>query len=270
MTMIAARMCAFPVLAVALALAQHDGLEFEVASLKPAPPPSGSAYDEGFRAGQSSQGMIIKGNRVTVVDHTLTGLVRLAFGVKEYQVAGEKWMSTDLYQMVATIPDGKSAQDAPVMLQHLLQQRFRLSVRRESREMNVYALLQGKDGPKLKPAEGGGDGKPPTAGALQEMVRAETGARNGTPATSVMRHIRGNLTMAALADRLTPLTDRPVLDLTAIDGAFDIDIAYAVDDANPASNIAHAMRPFGLRLEAQKAPMPFIVIEKADRAPAGN
>ena len=61
--------------------------EFEVASVKLASHPS-SAYEEGFRRGRASQGIIVQGNRVTITDHSLKDLVRLAYR-EDGEIAGD-------------------------------------------------------------------------------------------------------------------------------------------------------------------------------------
>ena len=50
------------------------------------------------------------------------------------------------------MPDGASKDDAPGMLQALLEERFKLAAHRDTQEQPVLALVVGKDGPKLKEA----------------------------------------------------------------------------------------------------------------------
>jgi len=44
------------------------------------------------------------------------------------------------------------------MLHTLLEERFRLSLHRETREVRVYTLMVDRNGPKLKPAKSGSGG----------------------------------------------------------------------------------------------------------------
>lgn len=246
-------------------------LEFEVASVKPASPPSGSGYEEGFRMGRASQGIIIQGNRVTITDHSLKDLVRLAYRVKAYQVTGEKWMETEKYEVAALLPSGASAADAPEMLRNLLTSRFHLTVRRESKELAVYALLVGKGGSKLNAAGTGGPTQAPPD--TKQLVQAELGALKGIVAGEGVRHFRGKgSTMATLADRLTGMLDRPVLDLTALQGKFDFDVTFDPGDGSDlASGLLPALRDqLGLKLEPRKSPVAIIVIGRADKTPMEN
>lgn len=244
--------------------------EFEVASVKLASHPS-SAYEEGFRKGRASQGIIVQGNRVTITDHSLKDLVRLAYRVKPYQVTGEKWMETEKYEVAAILPAGASASDGPEMLRTLLAGRFHLTVRRESNELAVYALLLGKGGPKMKAAVTGGPAQAPPN--TKQMVQAEQSAGMGMVAGDGVRHVRGKeYTIGALADRLTGMLDRPMLDLTGLDGKYDIDLTFAPGDGSDlAPSLFAALRDqLGLRVEARKSPMTIIVIEHADKTPMEN
>jgi uncharacterized protein (TIGR03435 family) len=144
--MYTARIAAFLVASAFFAASAQNKLEFEVASVKPAPPPSGDAYQEGFRAGRSSRGMVIEGRRVTIIDNSLKDLVRIAWQVKKYQVSGESWMDAQRFEITATLPANAAETDAPEMLRNLLASRFQLQTHREPKEMAVYALLAGRAG----------------------------------------------------------------------------------------------------------------------------
>ena len=59
-------------------------------------------------------------------------------------------MSTTHFDIVAKMPEGSKKEDAPKMLQTLLEERFKLATHRTSAEHPVLALVVGKGGPKLK------------------------------------------------------------------------------------------------------------------------
>ncbi len=73
-----------------------------------------------------------------------------AYGVKPYQITGPDWMATTRFDIVAKMPQGSTKDDAPKMLQSLLEDRFNLMAHRASAEHPVLALVMGKGGPKLK------------------------------------------------------------------------------------------------------------------------
>lgn len=88
-----------------------------------------------------------------------------------------------------------------------------------------------------------------------------------------MLHVRGkDYTLGDLADRLTAMLDRPMLDLTGLDGKYDVDLAFARGDRSdlgPGLLPAHQDQ-LGLKVEARKSPVTIIAIERADKAPTGN
>jgi uncharacterized protein (TIGR03435 family) len=73
-----------------------------------------------------------------------------AYGVKPYQITRPDWMATTRFDIVAKMPEGSKKEDAPKMLQTLLEERFNLTKHRASAERPVLALVVGKGGPKLK------------------------------------------------------------------------------------------------------------------------
>ena len=76
------------------------------------------------------------------------------------QLVGPKWMTeptTDPnavmgYEIVAKAPDSVKKYQLPLMLQKLLEDRFKLQVHREQRATQVYSLEVGKGGQKLAKA----------------------------------------------------------------------------------------------------------------------
>jgi uncharacterized protein (TIGR03435 family) len=233
---------------------------FEVASIKPA-----LARAEAVRAGIPG-GIAVKGSRATYGGLSLLILVVQAYGVRGYQVIAPSWMNDVRYDIVAKLPDGASPDQAPQMLQSLLEGRFKLTYHRESKEFSVYALIVGKDGPKLIE-------RPP----------------DFDPATK-----RGprRYTMTALASRIATGTDRPMLDLTDIKGEYMVDTselnAAAVqrlmpglrggqgsDAATPGgADLGEAAfqlaQRLGLKIEARKMPLPVLVVDHMEKTPSEN
>jgi uncharacterized protein (TIGR03435 family) len=121
---------------------------FEVASIKPAPPVTALAAQ--IQAGKMHVGMSVDGARVDIGFMSLGDLLPLAFKVKPYQVTGPDWMRQERWDILAKIPDGGSKDQVPEMLLALLTDRFKLAVHRDTKELPIYALVVGKNGPKLK------------------------------------------------------------------------------------------------------------------------
>jgi uncharacterized protein (TIGR03435 family) len=128
-----------------------EKLTFEVASIKPAAP-----MDMAKLAATMQQGGELKiGPHVTAARAEYTymaikELILTAYKVKPYQITGPDWINTERFDIIAKMPDGASKDDAPKMLQALLEDRFKLAVHRESKEHPVLALVVGKGGPKMK------------------------------------------------------------------------------------------------------------------------
>jgi uncharacterized protein (TIGR03435 family) len=77
-------------------------------------------------------------------------LLTRAYGVKMYQISGPDWIDSERYDIVAKVPPDTTREQFNIMLQNLLNERFKLTLHREKKEQPVYALVVGKNGPKLK------------------------------------------------------------------------------------------------------------------------
>src|SRR5215216_4014317 len=100
------------------------------------------------------------------------------------------------------------------MVQKLMEDRFKLTLRRENRELPVYALVVGKDGPKLA----NNDSNP---GGLPTLMFKGLGV---LPAH--------NARMADFAGVMqTAVLDRPVVDKTGLAGRFDFTLTWTPDDS---------------------------------------
>src|SRR5687768_12596258 len=134
---------------------------FEVASIKPA----GQINPARIAAGAMRIGMTVDAARVDIGFFSLADLIRTAYRVKPYQIIGPDWINSDRFNIQAKIPEGVSKDLVPEMLQALLAERFKLKFHRENKEISVYALVPGKNGPKLKesPKEAAPDPNAPPA-----------------------------------------------------------------------------------------------------------
>jgi uncharacterized protein (TIGR03435 family) len=231
------------VLERAEAIASGQPLAFEVASVKRSVPD-----------GSHMQSSRLDPGRVTFSGATLGQLIRRAYNVKEYQVSGPDWINSDRFEITAKFPPKYGVDQVLVMLQNLLTERFKVTIRRESKEMPVYALVAGKGGLKIKETE---------------MGQGRTEVSPGKMSAS-----RTN--MAHLADVLSTLVDRPIIDMTGLTGVFDVKMEWAPEHS-PASENGSAddiytaiQQQLGLRLEPRKAPMDMLVVERAERTPIEN
>jgi uncharacterized protein (TIGR03435 family) len=210
---------------------------FEVASVKPSPPPTDNRI---MRRMGGDPGMVNYSNV------TMTMLLANAYDVKEYQVSGPDWFDSLGFDVVAKVPEGVPKEQIPAMLQALLAERFKLTLHRESKTLPVYALIVGRGGPKLKevdpaalgPSSGrgydGGPGggppppPPPPGAGPGRGLDSGPGVRMSMSANG--RQIEGQMTMAQLANALSNSMDRPVLDLTELKGTYDVDVTWTPDE----------------------------------------
>src|SRR4051812_37386675 len=127
-------------------------LTFEVASVKPSPPPSGDRRVVMFGGGRGGPGSNDPG-RLTYTNTTLMSLVTQAYNVKSYQVTAPAWMETERYDVIAKLPDTTppvTKEQSAIMLQNLLAERFHLTLHHDSKEFQGFELVVGKNGSKLK------------------------------------------------------------------------------------------------------------------------
>ena len=198
------------------------GPAFEVASIKPAAPLNrGQIF-----SGQAHAGMKVDAARVDIGSMSLADLIRVAYRVKPYQISGPDWMASERFDVLAKLPEGASSGQVPEMLQALLAERFKLAVHRESKEHAVYALVVGKNGPKLKESPPDADAPATTddanpqvrlSGRGENMSVSITGAEIGTAHMSMGPN--GNMRLEAsggsdrterqLPDHVGPLAGRP-------------------------------------------------------------
>jgi uncharacterized protein (TIGR03435 family) len=124
---------------------------FDVATVKVSAPLDMAKLQAQMRAGQMPNfGAHLDGLRAEYTYMTMQQLLVYAYAVKPYQIVGPDWLPTEHYDIVARLPEGTSKGDAPAMLKALLADRFKLAAHLEDRDLAVFALVVGKDGPKLK------------------------------------------------------------------------------------------------------------------------
>lgn len=262
-----------PIVAVILALAGYaahaqappPAPAFEVASIRAATMPTPAQ----IASGQAHLGMDVDAARVDIGSLSLADLIRIAYEVKPYQIQGPDWMSAERFDVAAKLPDGASKEQVPQMLQALLAERFQLKVHRESKEHSVYALVVGKNGPKLKEAapetDAPADPPPPGRGLVigmgQNQMRLSgriddpkgivisggpTGnARMTMGPTGAPRLEIASMTLATFADFLARFVDRPVVDMTELKGSYQMALDLSLQDLMTAARTVGVAIPMG-------------------------
>lgn len=211
--------------------------EFEVASIKPSVLPGRGAIRLGMRGGPGSADP----GRVTYTLSTVRDLMADAYDVQRNQIlGGPSWLDTERFDIVAKVPASATKQRVRGMLQSLLEERFKLALHRETRELPIYALVVSTKGPKLRDAPvtdpsaqpfSGGTGlagmKLGRDGCPEARDRSAAGPVNSvvmTPHGECM--ISNGQTMDGLAMQLSNRFDRPVIDQTGLTGRYDLRLRY--------------------------------------------
>jgi uncharacterized protein (TIGR03435 family) len=161
---------------------------------------------------------------------TLKMLISYAYGVlPEYVLSGPDWAVSQQYDINAKLsgkeadtfaklpPNQREVQTAE-MLRTLLADRFRLKVRRQTKESASYTLVLAKGSPNLTkslPLEPDSDGHmPPDAGTSTTMLDG--------------RHIVKRTSMLMFASSLSsdPEIARKVVDQTGLKGPYDFEYKW--------------------------------------------
>jgi uncharacterized protein (TIGR03435 family) len=199
---------------------------------------------------------------------------------------GPRWSYSEKYDIEATppagaIPAGTSIKErddkARLMLQNLLADRFKLAMRRETRELPAYVVVVAKNGPKLQKA------------GIDEKGCTEAHVGNGPPCHMINGGMGRGLhakavTVTDIVAWVENWSDRPMVDRTGLQGLFEIDTdGWAPMRPRPlppgreptAEDIAMAdpARPtlfmifdrLGLKMEPQKAPVDTFVIDSVEK-----
>ena len=177
---------------------------FEVATIKPSAPET------------QGKGFGVRGRNFSTINTSVTDIITFAYGLHARQITGgPAWMESEKYDLSAK-PDGEGQPNDrqwKVMIQKLLADRFKLTFHRDQKELSVFAITVGKNGPKLTKSAGDPNGLP----ALFFRGLGVLPARNAT-----MADFAGVMQTAVL--------DRPVVDQTGLSGRFDFELKWTPDE----------------------------------------
>ena len=257
---------------------------FEVASIKQ------NTSDDRARMGAQP------GGRVSVTNTPVRNLIATAYGmfsapamIRARIVGGPDWLDADRYDIKAKAsgefqfgPDGPP-KDMLLMLRALLEDRFKLKMHYETRELPTYDLVLARTdrtlGPELHKANVDCEAvfaarragaAPPARGPIEPPPCALISG----PA----RTIAGAASMQQLATNLTARLERPVVDKTGLTDRFDFMLAFTPDqrplpqsppglppiDPDGPGLFTALQEQLGLKLVASKALMDVLVIDSVE------
>ena len=245
-----------------LAIAQDGAVApaFEVASVKLSPP----------LAPMESPGMHISSSAARVDYHRvqLVVVIREAYGVT-WQLepnAGPESISSERYDIQATIPQPATKEQVQLMWQRLLAERFNLKVHWEEKPRPEYALVVGNGGLKIAPVSTDPDKQ------HEASVRTIPGGRRITFDSITMERLISYVNMGG-----------PVHNMTNTPGAFSFSLDYGLDashaDSSGATTMNEPLLPLfpealrmktGLELERRVVPTKLLIVDHADRIPTAN
>ncbi len=247
------------IVALVFCVVQHglaqEQLRFEVASVKPSPPPPASPFNA--HAGIRINAAVAEFDGLSLLD-----LAAYAFRAQSFQISGSGMNVR--FDIRAKLPDGVTAQQVPEMLRQLLVDRFHMKFRQEYKDFDVFVLLTAPGGAKLRPRPEGFD-------------------RAANPGFS-------SLTVARYAEAIAPYFERPLIDMTELTGEYLFSrdeitgggaitqqmieryVALSAQQTMPVapldrSGLTRILKNLGLNVERRITSLPMFVIESIDKMP---
>jgi len=220
------------------------GQSFDVASLKPNPRPAGRD-DRGH--------FLFEPKRVSARNVSLKDLILEAYGAEPFQLSGgPRWLDTEEFDLDARTEAPATKEQMRSALQNLLAERFRLTLRKESKQLKGYELVVDKNGPKI------------------HADAAATGWFHGDM-RQLANLISVQLTIPPIADPTRPAfaigTPVPVIDKTGLEGTYGF-----TPDGKPESGAdpfvtwqRTLQEQLGLRLESRRVNAVLLVVQSVDR-----
>ena len=235
-----------------LAAQQPAAPKFEVASIR--------QNVSGF----GSTSFDIKGQTLTTVNFPLVGLMQFAYETTAVQiVGGPDWVRSDRFDIVAKIAADATEDQAALMLRALLEDRFKLRLRNEKREMAIFELAlandDGRVGPNLHDCSKLSDEE-------ANRNRRFTGPPEGNLAAG------GCGPMSRVAGVAAAHVRGIVHDKTGLSGNWRYNVFYGPDlpdpnSANPnlPSFVTALREQLGLKLERARELVEVLVIDSVER-----
>jgi bla regulator protein blaR1 len=206
-----------------------------------------------------------------------------------------KWVKTDRYEIQARSPGKPTKNQVRMMMQSLLEERFRLKVHVETQTVPALAMTlvkPGKLGPKLIPHAQGPPCPTATPPDTPQLPDAKAIFPGLCGVYSLLRNADGtttwgsrDTTMTLVAGMLPSLgtLGKPVVDQTGLSGNYDVSVEFSMEatrnemrvasaSATPATEppsgitFMEAVRDqLGLKLNSTKAPMQMLIIDHIER-----
>jgi uncharacterized protein (TIGR03435 family) len=288
------RVMAVAAVLICAAVLEAQTPKWEVVSIRPTkdcggPGPGAGATKDGKKGGPDGGGRPGSSPGRLNMCTTVATLIPQAY---KYQASGRRstgqlmvtvpmegapgWVNSDLYQINA------KAEGTPIwemmmgpMMQALLEDRFKLKVRSENREVPGYALTVAKGGSKLQAVKG--------TCVIADCGPTGAGRRGANMSWGYVG------TAEEFSKILASWLDRPAIDKTGLTGLFNFHLEFTPDETSPGflariqqlpdsgpagaaadptggTSIFTALQEqLGLKLEVTKTPREILVIDHVER-----
>lgn len=261
------------------------------------PPAPASAFEvASIKQGLSNERTFVgvAPGRFIATNATLRLLVQFAYRrsngrplLNESIVGGPNWLDSDRFDLQAKIPGSAvPLEQVLVMVQSLLEDRFHLKTRRDTRDGPIFALVRVGEGRNLKISD---DQTPVSNTAVRRIFDPKGPQPRGTllPSRSGVNGVLKGaaVPMSTLAYAVEGYVNRTVIDATSLQGLFDLRLEFGPPPAAAAAEAAAPGAPattvpadisapvlptaleeqLGLKLDPRRASVEVLVIDAADR-----
>jgi uncharacterized protein (TIGR03435 family) len=248
-------------------------------ALAQAPPPVGATVFEAISIKESSGSRIPvqwQGARFIAGAIPLQTLLAVAYQVPFYQLADlPEWVRTVRYEITAVASRAPIGSEQTMFLRALLEERFRIVARVETRERPVYAMVRARPDGRLGPGLR-------VSSVDCAAILAARAASNVAPgveprcrvAISAGAYVRDGIPLALLADTISTRLARPIIDRTGLTGFFDIELHFrppsetTSTDSDEPDLVTALEEQLGLKLESTRAPVQVTVFDRIERPTA--
>jgi bla regulator protein blaR1 len=256
---------------------------YETVSIKPNK--TGEAMAPFKIVGKPVLAFSLKPGRFLATNATLPQLMRSVYDVQDDQISGgPNWLNSENYDVEVKMdksvvdelqklsPDQQFLEQKR-MLQAVLADRFKMTLRRETRELPVYALVLAQNGPQLHEAKPG-DTYP---NGLKRQDGLAQGAGLWSPGKGQL--VGQGVSLTRLVGQLSrQLGGRIVVDKTSLMSKYDFTLQWTPAESSqqgpdhtpsPESSgpsiFTALQEQLGLKLEPQTAPVEVLVIDHAEK-----
>jgi len=226
--------------------------------------------------------------RFRATNFPLKALISFAYGVLGSQIVGAPdWINSERFDVDARAADSNvTREEYAQMLRSLLEERFKLTVRMETRDLPAYELSVAKTGSHLRAADP--QACEPAGGNRDQSGSKGTGMTCGAFFTGQSSLDGRSMSTAVFSNALGIVLGRPVSDHTGLTGRYDIHLEFdpeGVNLGNGSSGLSSDAdksdgtqpsiftalhQQLGLKLESHKEPTEVLVVDRLERLPTAN